>query len=191
MLCEGKIYADVSASTPAVKEKIWEAVRDTGVKFVDAAMLGSLPKDKHQVPITASGNGADTLKEMMTPYGMKITTAGEKAGAASAIKLVRSIYMKGIASLMIVSSIAKSMDNIPFTSHLDRLVTGTAIHCHRRAAELKGSIAMLEECGFSSVMTKAAKERMEDMEQFDFAARYVEKKPDGWNEIIQVMKEEK
>lgn len=112
----------------------------------------------------------------------------------------------GIASLMIemlqaadaydvseevVSSIAKSMDNIPFTSHLDRLVTGTAIHCHRRAAELKGSIAMLEECGFSSVMTKAAKERMEDMEQFDFAARYVEKKPDGWNEIIQVMKEEK
>ena len=137
---------------------------------------------------------------------MKITTAGEKAGAASAIKLVRSIYMKGIASLMIemlqaadaydvseevVSSIAKSMDNIPFTSHLDRLVTGTAIHCHRRAAELKGSIAMLEECGFSSVMTKAAKEGMEDMEQFDFAARYVEKKPDGWNEIIQVMKEEK
>ena len=128
VLCEGKIYADVSASTPAVKEKIWEAVRDTGVKFVDAAMLGSLPKDKHQVPITASGNGADTLKEMMTPYGMKITTAGEKAGAASAIKLVRSIYMKGIASLMIemlqaadaydvseevVSSIAKSMDNIP------------------------------------------------------------------------------
>ena len=101
VLCEGKIYADVSASTPAVKEKIWEAVRDTGVKFVDAAMLGSLPKDKHQVPITASGNGADTLKEMMTPYGMKITTAGEKAGAASAIKLVRSIYMKGIASLMI------------------------------------------------------------------------------------------
>ena len=206
VLCEGKIYADVSASTPAVKEKIWEAVRDTGVKFVDAAMLGSLPKDKHQVPITASGNGADTLKEMMTPYGMKITTAGEKAGAASAIKLVRSIYMKGIASLMIemlqaadaydvseevVSSIAKSMDNIPFTSHLDRLVTGTAIHCHRRAAELKGSIAMLEEFGFSSVMTKAAKERMEDMEQFDFAARYVEKKPDGWNEIIQVMKEEK
>lgn len=82
VLCEGKIYADVSASTPAVKEKIWEAVRDTGVKFVDAAMLGSLPKDKHQVPITASGNGADTLKEMMTPYGMKITTAGEKAGAA-------------------------------------------------------------------------------------------------------------
>lgn len=114
--------------------------------------------------------------------------------------------MKGIASLMIemlqaadaydvsdevISSISKSMDNIPFTSHLDRLVTGTAIHCHRRAAELKGSVAMLEECGFSPAMTEAAKKRMEDMEVYDFAARYVEKKPDGWKEIIQVMKEGK
>ena len=62
VLCEGKIYADVSASTPAVKEKIWEAVRDTGVKFVDAAMLGSLPKDKHQVPITATERNDDALR---------------------------------------------------------------------------------------------------------------------------------
>lgn len=53
VLTKDKLYVDVSASTPAVKEKIWAAVKDTGVLFVDAAMLGSLPKDKHQVPITA------------------------------------------------------------------------------------------------------------------------------------------
>lgn len=202
-LHKGKIYADVSASTPVVKEKIWNAIKETGVLFVDAAMLGSLPKDKHQVPITASGNGAEELKKIMTPFGMKITTAGEKAGAASAIKLVRSIYMKGIAALMVemlqaadaydvsdevVSSIAKSMDGIPFTSHLNRLVTGTAIHCHRRAAELKGSIDMLKECGISSAMTKAAKQRTEEMETFEFAKRYVETTPGGWEDIIRIMK---
>lgn len=203
-LDSGKIYADVSASTPAVKEQIWNAVRQTGVLFVDAAMLGSLPKDQHRVPITASGNGAEAFKENMTPYGMKITTAGEKEGAASAIKLVRSIYMKGIASLMIemvqaadaygvadqvISSISESMDGIPFTSHLDRLVTGSAIHCHRRAAELKGSLAMLEECGLGSEMTKAAKEKLEHLEPYGFAERYVEKKPEGWSDIIRTMKE--
>ena len=199
-----KIYADVSASTPAVKEKIWEAVERTGVWFVDAAMLGSLPKDKHRVPITASGNGAELFKEKMTPYGMKISTVGEKAGAASAIKLVRSIYMKGIASLMIemlraadaydvsnevVSSIAKSMDNIPFTSHLDRLVTGSAIHCVRRAAELKGSIAMLKECSLDSEMTSATKHTLESLEQYKFSELFLEKKPEGWQDIIKVMKE--
>lgn len=199
----GQLYIDVSASTPAAKESIWEMVQSTGVLFVDAAMLGSLPKDKHQVPITASGNGAAKFHEVMTPYGMKITLAGEKAGAASAIKLVRSIFMKGIASLMVemlqaadaygvsdevVASIGKSMDNIPFTSHLDRLVTGSALHCARRAAELKGSVAMLSEAKLSSEMTAAAKHRLEALEPYEFAKKYVDKKPGGWQEIIETIR---
>jgi len=203
-LTSEKLYIDVSASTPSVKEKIWNAIEHTGVLFADAAMLGSLPKDKHQVPITASGNGAKKFNELMTPYGMKITLAGEKAGAASAIKLVRSVFMKGIAALMVemlqgadaygvsdevVSSISKSLDGIAFTSHLNRLVTGTAIHCHRRGAELKGSIAMLEESSIDSDMTKATKHRLENMEPFKFAERFIDKAPEGWQEIIDIMKE--
>lgn len=202
----GQLYVDVSASTPATKEAIWEAIKDTGVLFADAAMLGSLPKDKHQVPITASGNGAEKFHELMTPYGMKITLAGEKAGAASAIKLVRSIFMKGVASLMIemlqagdaygvadevVDSVGKSLDGIPFTSHLDRLVTGSALHCTRRAAEMKGSIAMLEEAKLSSEMTVATKHRLEDLQPFEFAKRYVGSKPAGWQEIIEAIRVEK
>ena len=199
----GQLYIDVSASTPATKEAIWDLIGGTGVLFGDAAMLGSLPKDKHRVPITASGNGASKFREVMAPHGMEITLAGEKAGAASAIKLVRSIFMKGIASLMIemlqaadaygvsdevVSSISKSMDGIPFTSHLDRLVTGSALHCTRRAAELKGSIAMLSEAELSPEMTTAAKHRLEALEPYEFAKKYVEKKPGGWQEIIQAIR---
>lgn len=199
----GQLYVDVSASTPAAKIQIWEMVRETGVLFSDAAMLGSLPKDKHRVPITASGNGAEKFKDLMNPYGMKITLAGEKAGAASAIKLVRSIYMKGIASLMIemlqaadaygvaeevVASVGESMDNIPFISHLDRLVTGSALHCKRRAAELKGSVAMLQEAGLDSDMTQAAKHRLEALEPFGFAEKYVDRKPEGWQEIIETIR---
>lgn len=203
VLRPGQLYVDVSASTPSIKQAIWEQVKNTGVLFTDAAMLGSLPKDQHRVPITASGNGAEEFKKLMTPYGMKITLAGEKAGAASAIKLVRSIYMKGIAGLMIemlqaadaygvseevVASISKSMDGIPFTSHLDRLVTGSALHCTRRAAELKGSIAMLGEANLSSDMTKATKQRLQDLEEYEFAKRYVDKKPSGWKEIIETIR---
>ena len=203
VLRPGQLYVDVSASTPSIKQTIWEQVKNTGVLFTDAAMLGSLPKDQHRVPITASGNGAEEFKKLMTPYGMKITLAGEKAGAASAIKLVRSIYMKGIAGLMIemlqaadaygvseevIASISKSMDGIPFTSHLDRLVTGSALHCTRRAAELKGSIAMLGEANLSSDMTKATKQRLLDLEEYEFAKRYVDKKPSGWKEIIETIR---
>ena len=199
----GQLYVDVSASTPATKEAIWDAIKDTGVLFADAAMLGSLPKDKHQVPITASGNGAEKFHELMTPWGMKITLAGDKAGSASAIKLVRSIFMKGIAALMIdtmqaadaygvsdeiVASLSKSLDGISFQSHLDRLVTGTALHCTRRAAELKGSVAMLEEAKLAPEMTLAAKHRHEMLETYKFAEKYVGSKPAGWQEIIEAIR---
>lgn len=199
----GQLYVDVSASTPSTKEAIWDAIRLTGVLFADAAMLGSLPKDKHQVPITASGNGAQAFYDLMTPYGMNIQVAGGRAGAASAIKLVRSIFMKGIATLMIetlqagdaygiagevVSSIGESMDGIAFADHLDRLVTGTAIHCARRGAELKGSIQMLEEAGLRSDMTQASKQRMQALEPYGFPEKYAGKKPAGWQEIITALR---
>lgn len=199
----GQIYADVSASTPATKIAIWDKIKDTGVLFADAAMLGSLPQDKHRVPITASGNGAAKFKEVMEPLGMRITLAGDKAGSASAIKLVRSIFMKGIASLMIetmqaadaydvseeiVASLSKSLDGIPFTKHLDRLVTGTAIHCTRRAAELKGSIAMQEESHLAPEMSAAAKHVHEALAPYKFAEKYVASKPQGYAEIIEAIR---
>ena len=75
MLRPGQLYVDVSASTPSTKEKIWAAIQPTGVLFVDAAMLGSLPQKRHKVPITASGNGAAALKERMEPYGCLLYTS--------------------------------------------------------------------------------------------------------------------
>ncbi len=203
VLRPGQIYADVSASTPATKIAMWEKVERTGVLFADVAMLGSLPKDKHKVPITVSGNGAARFKEVMGPYGMKIALAGDKPGAACAIKLVRSIFMKGIASLMIemlqaadaygvskevIKSISKSMDNIPFTSHLDRLITGSALHCVRRASEMNGSLALLNEASLLPVMTEATKARLEALTPYEFAKHYVETKPAGWQEIIEAIR---
>lgn len=206
VLRKDQIYADVSASTPDVKKQIWQTLASTGVLFVDAAMLGSLPQDKHKVPITASGNGAERLKEIMSPYGMNITCVGGGAGAASAIKLVRSVFMKGIAALMIetmqgadayqvtdeiIASISKSMDGIPFTKHLDRLITGTAIHAKRRSSELSGAIEMLQEANLSACMTKSSKEKHDAMAQYNFQQRYIDAKPAGQGEIIELMKQAK
>ncbi|MFA5851456.1 MAG: DUF1932 domain-containing protein [Spirochaetales bacterium] len=199
-LKENQLYIDVSASTPAVKQKIWDVIKDKKVLFADAAMLGSLPQDKHKVPITASGNGARSFLDTMSPYGMRITYLNEEPGAASAIKLVRSIYMKGIAALMyemlqaadaygicedIVASISASFDGISFKDHLDRLVTGTAIHAGRRGAELKGSIQMLDEIEVDAAMTIATKHRHELLEGYRFNEVFAFSKPNGYQDIIE------
>ena len=199
----GQLYVDVGASTPAVKRAIWERVKETGVLFVDAAMMGSLPLNRHRVPITASGNGAELFRRLMTPWGMRITTVGETAGDASAIKLIRSIFMKGISALMIetiqaadrygvtgevVDSIADSLDGTPFVQHLDRLVAGSAVHCRRRAAELGGSLDLLVEAGLPSDMTAAAKRSLERLEPYQFAGRSAIKKISTAEEVVAILR---
>lgn len=195
----GKVYADVSASTPAAKKKAWDILKNTGVLFADAAMLGSLPQDKHKVPITVSGNGAQAFFDALSPLGMKITIAGERAGDASAIKLIRSIFMKGMASLMIetaqaamrcdvteqvAASIGKSMDGISFEEHLTRMIVGTTIHAKRRGAEMKGSVEMCQEVGLPHNITDGTIAWHERVEKYNLAAKYSTDRPKSWREVI-------
>jgi len=202
-LQKGQVYADVSASTPAVKKEIWSMLEPRGVLFVDAAVLGSLPQNRHKAPITASGNGAQAFSNLMTPLGMRITLAGDRAGAASAIKLVRSIFMKGIAACIyemlqggdaydvsdeVVASVSESLDGIPFTEHMKRLVTGTAIHADRRGAEVEGSIKMLEECGLDASISAATVRKHKLIGEYRFADMFADGNPGDWREIIQKMR---
>ena len=56
-LRKGQLYVDVSASTPATKQAIWEKIKDTGVLFTDGAMLGSLPKRNTRCPSPPAATG--------------------------------------------------------------------------------------------------------------------------------------
>lgn len=189
----GQIYADLSASSPTTKENVWELLADTGVLFADAAMMGLLPVKRHEVPITASGNGAQALYDAVTPIGMKITLAGERPGAASAIKLIRSVYMKGYDSLIfemlraaesygvfdeIIDSVGASMDGVPFKTLVEWVFPGLGIHAARRAAEMKGTLAMLEERGIDGSMTAGIKHQLEMIAEMDLNGVY----QGGWPE---------
>lgn len=96
-LKKNQLYVDVSASTPDIKKQVANEIEKQEALFVDAAMLGPLPINKHMVPITASGSGVDQFMKVMNAYGMNITKISDQPGDASALKLIRSIYMKGLS----------------------------------------------------------------------------------------------
>jgi 3-hydroxyisobutyrate dehydrogenase-like beta-hydroxyacid dehydrogenase len=198
------IYVDVSASTPDVKTEISKWVNKRGIKFVDAAMMGPLPVYKHQVPILSSGNGTDKFINTMSAYNMNISKVSDTAGEASAVKLIRSIFMKGLPSLLIemlvaarkfnveelvIKSISETMDSKTFEETMNRLVTGTSIHAHRRSIELKGTIKMLEASNLDHRMSKGACEKLERLEEFNFKEKFQGKTPSSWLQVIDVIQE--
>lgn len=201
---EGCTYVDVSASSPAVKEKCNNLLDEKNVTYLDASMLGSLPKLKHKVPFYVSGKNAKKFIEDFEKFGMNITYVNETPGSATSIKLIRSIFMKGLSALMtelvmaadsydvsdyVLGSISDSMDGTSFMSHLNRIVTGSAIHAKRRAFELGGSIEMLENKELDSLMSVATKKKLEILSGYDFS-KVAEKDTKTWEDVVSILKEE-
>src|SRR5699024_2934812 len=83
-----------------VKENVSSHITESGAQFVDGAVMGSIPIKKHQTPIFLSGSGSQAFQEFGHQYQMDLTYISEKPGAPSAIKMLRSIFMKGLTTLL-------------------------------------------------------------------------------------------
>jgi 3-hydroxyisobutyrate dehydrogenase-like beta-hydroxyacid dehydrogenase len=194
------IYVDVSASTPKVKREVSKLVNDANCKFIDIAMMGPLPIYKHQVPMLASGDGSHEFISIMSKYGMDINEVGQNPGDASSVKLIRSIFMKGLATLfietlvtanyykvdkLVIDSIIETFDTNGFQKMMNRLVTGTAIHSGRRSIELTGSLEMLNSDDLDSTITKATKEKLDMLTIMDLKTIFNGEVPDEWERVIE------
>lgn len=175
LLSKKHLYVDVNAASPMVKERISDIVARTGAAFVDAAMMGAVPVFLHRVPILASGNGAALFKECMEPFEMRITCIGDKPGQASAIKMFRSIFMKGLVALLletlnathrydvddtVLESLAETMEKSSFLETVRLLVTRGVVHAERRAHEMEEVIKTLEGIDVLPTMSQATKEKL-------------------------------
>ena len=198
----GQLFADVNTAAPQVKEEAAGIVEKTGAEFVDAAMMGSIPTFLHKVPILASGNGAERFKAAMEPYGMSIRVIGAKPGQASAIKMFRSIFMKGLLSLFlemltathrygvdetVLGSIAESLNGIPFLETARIQMTKGVVNAERIAHEMKEVIATLEGIGAPAGMSRAAMEKLLWCAGFGLRERYGGELPKTLEEVLQTM----
>lgn len=169
------LYADVTTAKPSQKESIAEGFSAKGFTYVDAAMLGSLPVNKHKVPMLCSGKGAEELIAAMKPYGMDMEFMRGPAGAASRLKLIRSSYTKGTEALAtetmllahklglvneVLESLNASSGKPTPAEAMIRQVRSSLIHAERRAHEVEDSVSLMEECGIEPIVGKAVIERM-------------------------------
>lgn len=169
------LYVDLAAATPGVKERVGEILAPTGATLGDGAIMSSPLEDGHRIAILASGAGAEQFRDLLTPWGMRITVVGEKLGAASGIKSLRTVFMKGIEALLVecamgsarygilddvLGSIAQWMDQRPFMKSANFLMSTDAIHAERRAKETDMSVEALKEIGVDPIMTRATAERL-------------------------------
>jgi 3-hydroxyisobutyrate dehydrogenase-like beta-hydroxyacid dehydrogenase len=163
----GAIYADLNTATPALKRDLAGRADRAGVRFADVGLLGPIPSRGLVAPALASGTGAQAFAEFFGPLGMPVTIVSAEAGDAAALKLVRSVFMKGLAASAIESLRAAHAigyadwlrDEIaavigePF---LERLVEGSTRHAVRRVDEMEAARDLLLELGVEPRVASAS-----------------------------------
>lgn len=169
-LKEEQVYIDMNSAAPTIKADIAQIPRNEGVMFCDAAVMGTVPGNKHKVPMFLAGDGAAKFAAAFSQYGMKLTALDAKAGGASAIKMFKSVIMKGLPQLMfesfeaavkygvlntLVDSLASSLNGKTVEQLADTFTARTMIHAARRSEEMQDVVATLESLGVDAAMSKA------------------------------------
>jgi 3-hydroxyisobutyrate dehydrogenase-like beta-hydroxyacid dehydrogenase len=178
-LGEGQLFLDINSVAPPTKRKAARYVERRRARFVEAAVMSAVPKQRLQVPMLLGGPHASKAAECLQRIGMKATPLSNQLGVASAVKMCRSVIIKGLEALVIESlfaarmygaedkvleSLAASYPGMGWGDHLpDYLISRVAEHGHRRASEMGEVAQTLQHVGMKPVMTLATAQRQEQL----------------------------
>lgn len=166
----GQVFVDLNSAAPTVEEEIDALPRAQGVLFCDAGVMGTVPGNRHKVPMFLSGDGAKMFYDAFSPYNMKLTLLDAPAGGASAIKMLKSVVMKGLPQLMFESfegaekygvlntlaeSLGESLNGKTVEKLANTFIARTMIHAERRSAEMSDVVSTLESLHVDASMSKA------------------------------------
>lgn len=171
------LYVDASSNSATNMEKA-AALVGSRARFVDASIMGPVDIMGLKVPFVASGPHAAEFCDLMTPHGMVINVVGANPGDASAMKLIRSVLMKGLAAILletmeaarrrnilddVIEDCSVTFNDIPFQKIIRRYIGGTAVHCERRIHEMKECLELLHSMDSSDRATRLTIAMLRDM----------------------------
>jgi 3-hydroxyisobutyrate dehydrogenase-like beta-hydroxyacid dehydrogenase len=171
-LARDAFWFDMNSVAPNTKRAAAEAV---GGRYVDVAVMAPVHPKRTAVPLLVAGphaaDGADFLRDL----GFRdVSIAGDAVGAASAIKMIRSVMVKGIEALSaecvlaaeaarvrgaVIASLDASWPGADWATRFDYNLDRMMAHGVRRAAEMEEVVATLDALGTGSAMSRATVER--------------------------------
>ena len=183
ILHQNQIFLDINSVSPETKRNACACVeRDsqkTGGRFVEAAVMAAVPGKRLKVPMLLGGMHAKLARDLLSSLGMDAKAFSDQIGVASAVKMCRSVLVKGLEALTVecllaarrygaedavLESLAATYPGMGWKDRLpDYLVSRVAEHGKRRAAELREVAQTLQDVAIEPSMTLAAAHRQEQV----------------------------
>ena len=170
-------YLDINSVSPGRKQETANLLGD-GARYVDVAVVAAIHPARHRTPLLISGPHAEEISPLLRELEMQLTVVGPEIGSAAAIKMIRSVMIKGIEALTlecflaasragvleeVTASLKNNYPTLDWTKIADYNLERMASHGERRAAEMEELAATLRELGLDPLMVDSTVKRQREM----------------------------
>jgi 3-hydroxyisobutyrate dehydrogenase-like beta-hydroxyacid dehydrogenase len=177
-LRQGQVVIDINSVSPDRKRETSARIEEAGALYLDMAVMAPVHPRKHRTPILLAGPDAERLLPDLLELGFSGSVAGDRPGAATAVKMVRSLFVKGLEAITvetllaaeasgcfdeILASISGSFPGLDWPRFAEYQFDRTTTHGRRRAAEMRESAATLEALGLYGPLAHAIADVQESM----------------------------
>jgi 3-hydroxyisobutyrate dehydrogenase-like beta-hydroxyacid dehydrogenase len=200
---EGHVYADLNSVSPDVKRRIADVISTTGAAFVEAAVMAPVGPYGQKVPMLLGGPGAQAFAQTLEPFGMRLQILpGAGVGTAAAVKMCRSVVVKGLEALLtecvlgaseygatehVFASLQESYPGVDWKKLADYNINRLVVHGERRAREMEEVAETLQDAGVEPIMAAATARRQDWSARIGLKAHFPPEGPKNAAEVLAVL----
>ncbi|WP_238587760.1 NAD(P)-dependent oxidoreductase [Caenimonas sp. SL110] len=172
----GAVFLDLNSASPGTKQRAAGQIDSRGAHYVEAGVMTSIPPYGIKVPMLLGGARAAGLADQLRDWGMDAKAVSDQLGVASAIKMCRSIMIKGLEALVIESystarqygvedhvlpTLAETFPSIDWQKQGAYFFSRVVQHGKRRAEEMREAANTVQEAGFEPFMGRAIADKQQ------------------------------
>lgn len=175
-IAPGAFFLDLNSASPGTKQQAAALIHARGARYVEAGVMTSVPPYGIAVPMLLGGPHAATLAPVLHGWGMDAKPVSDQLGVASAIKMCRSVMIKGLEALVMESyatarhygvedhvlpTLAETFPSIDWQKQGSYFFSRVVQHGQRRAEEMRESARTVGEAGMAPLMASAIADKQQ------------------------------
>jgi len=163
-------FFDGNSCAPDTKKKSAAVISKAGGRYLDMAIMAPVHPALNKVPVLLSGDYVEAAHQVIAQLGLSTKHIKGPVGTASAIKMTRSVMMKGLEALMlecvlagrkagvediVLDSLEATYPGFGWKDRAAYMIERVATHGIRRAAEMREVAITVDDLGLNGTMAHA------------------------------------
>lgn len=167
----GALFFDGNSCAPATKRHAADLIAAAHGRYVDCAIMAPVHPELNRTPLLLSGAHAEAALCTGEILDLQAKIQPGDVGAASSVKMVRSIMMKGLEALVaecvlagrkagvvheVLASLEVTYPGFDWTKRAAYMLERSMTHGERRAAEMREVVRTIADLDLPSEMAEGA-----------------------------------